>query len=77
MRKVKTATDKDGNKIKIGSMVEIYSYKGEPLKPGRKIKVIDIHHQGRDGTILHFEEPPNLEYMYHFTHVAANVKVVG
>ncbi|MCK4359156.1 MAG: hypothetical protein KAW92_10535 [Candidatus Cloacimonetes bacterium] len=74
MRKVNSATDKEGSKIEVGSMVEIFDIYNKKFT-GRKIIVTDIHHQGRDGTILHFDEPPNLDFPHNFTHVASDVKV--
>lgn len=74
MRKVNSATDKEGNKIRVGTTVEIFSIY-DKKSTGRKLVVIGIHHQGRDGTILHFDEPPILGFPHHFSHIAADTKV--
>lgn len=74
---IKTFTDKNGKKAKIGSLVRIYDPYNEeeteivlPVREGYK--------QGADGTILVFDLPPMPHRSkHHFSHRASEVIAVS
>lgn len=64
-RRVSTATDREGKKIRRGEWVA--------LVPGHPVLVEDIYRQGADGTILRTKPAPNPEYPHHFSCRASEV----
>lgn len=73
---IKTFTDKNGRRGKIGAFVRIYDFYNKK-ETDVILKVVKGHKQGSDGTILHFEEPPMPHVsMYHKTHRASDVIIV-
>lgn len=61
----KTATTKDGKKVRVGDRVKPLTYKGEEL--GTICTIVSMHRQGFDGTIARFDIAPNPEYPHHFS----------
>lgn len=67
-----TAKDKFGATIRIGDMVKIYingaqlsETECEPNRWGPAVKVVSIHSQGYDGTILHTDIAPDPDFPHH------------
>lgn len=54
---IKTFTDRNGKRGKIGSLVKIIDFY-ENKETDVVLKVVKGHKQGANGTILHFDEPP-------------------
>lgn len=59
----KSATDCHGRKIKVGDMAVFSASLDDSFR--LPVRVIGIHKQGADGTILTFDGPPKTEYPHH------------
>jgi hypothetical protein len=70
MKPINSAKDANGKKVKVGDRVNIISIYADKNVINTGIEIKAMHHQGADGTILHFNVAPNPEYPYHFSHVA-------
>lgn len=71
-----SAKDRKGNKIQRGDTVLYLGWRsGErfTIQP-TPVKVVNIHHQGSDGTILTCDRPPNADYPGHYTCRATNTE---
>ena len=75
-KKAKTATGKDGLKIRIGDTIEAFNFYDKKWN-GIYVKVIDMWKQGLDGTILKCDNPPLPESSkYHFNHRASETRKI-
>ena len=73
-----TARDRNGDLIMPGMRILYLGCKsGEHfvIAP-RPVKVVDIHRQGADGTILTCDRPPKPDYPHHFSCTASDTRVV-
>jgi hypothetical protein len=68
-RNAKTATDSKGQKVRVGDTVRAIN--GRDDKPtGPPVRVVKIHRQGYDGTILTTDPAPESDYPHHFSRAA-------
>ena len=74
----RTARDRNGDLIIPGMTVLYLGCKSGPehffISP-LPVKVVDIHRQGADGTILTCDGPPKPDYPHHFSCTASDTRV--
>lgn len=67
---VKTAADCHGKKIRVGDDVVYVGYgevRGDYEKVPGPVRVVRIHRQGANGTILTTDPAPDPQYPHHFS----------
>jgi len=69
MTRCTSATDKNGKRLRVGDNITLLSPFGVPYPP---VKIIGIHKQGADGTIITTDYAPNPDYPSHFSCRASN-----
>jgi hypothetical protein len=61
----KTATDAKGNRLKVGDAVKMIEI--DLTREPQTTRIVKMHRQGFDGTILTCDKCPDLQYPHHFS----------
>jgi len=61
-----SATGKNGEKIIVGDFVLHLGYDDTRAAENSAVRVVSIHRQGADGTILTTNPAPDVQYPHHF-----------